>query len=166
MRILFLDIDGVLNSNDFYVQRQELIKAGTYNVEYPLSEFDPKCMKLLDDFCGENDIKIVISSTWRHGKSVEELQKLFNHFGDNFEIIGKTPSLRHDAVVRGNEILWWMKQNEELIQNYYCDFNNYVILDDDSDMLLWQKDNFIKVDRFVGLTPQNIFEMKKILKIE
>ena len=164
MRILFLDIDGVLNSNDYYVQRQELIKAGTYNVEYPLSEFDPKCMKLLDEFCGEYDIKIVISSTWRLLKTIEDLQKIFNHFGHNFEIIDKTPDLRHDAVVRGNEILWWMKQNKELIQNYY-DFNNYIILDDDSDMLLWQKDNFIKVDRFVGITPQTIFKMKKILHI-
>ena len=166
MRIIFLDIDGVLNNNVFYVDRQAQIKAGVYDVKYPLSEFDPKCMGLLDDFCGEFDVKIVITSTWRLGKSVEDLQKMFDHFGNNFEIIDKTPNLRHEAVLRGNEILFWIKENKELLGCSYYDYKDYVILDDDSDMLLWQKDNYIRVDRFVGITPDTIFNVKKILKLK
>lgn len=41
--------------------------------------------------------------------------------------------------------------------------SKYVILDDDSDMLYWQRNNFILIDRFVGLTMGNVFQAKKIL---
>ena len=39
----------------------------------------------------------------------------------------------------------------------------YVILDDDNDMLLGQADNFILVNRYTGLTKRHINKMRKIL---
>lgn len=40
MKVLFLDIDGVLNSDTFYLNRPKETKQ----LPYPLSEFDPACV--------------------------------------------------------------------------------------------------------------------------
>ena len=63
---------------------------------------------------------------------------------------------------RGNEIHQWIDDNRESVGPYY-QFTEYVILDDDSDMLYWQRNNFLLVDRFVGLTNGTVFQAKKIL---
>ena len=55
-----------------------------------------------------------------------------------------------------------MKNNKELVGDYY-NFTEYVILDDDSDMLYWQRNNFILVDRWVGITYGTVFQAKKML---
>lgn len=65
-------------------------------------------------------------------------------------------------IVRGNEILQWMVDNEYRI-GYPFNFKSYVILDDDSGMLLSQKDNFIHVDRRVGLTEKDVERAIEIL---
>lgn len=49
--------------------------------------------------------------------------------------------------------------------NYFSERNyNYVIVDDDCDFLLGQKDNFVHVDRKTGITKEDIEKIKKILK--
>jgi hypothetical protein len=55
-----------------------------------------------------------------------------------------------------------MRNNESIIGGYY-NFTEYVILDDDSDMLYWQRNNFLLIDRFVGLTMGNVFQAKKMM---
>jgi len=47
-----------------------------------------------------------------------------------------------------------------------CSDYEYVILDDDCDMLYGQKDNFVRTDIKVGLTDADIEKVKEILKIE
>jgi hypothetical protein len=165
MRILFLDIDGVLNHNTFYEDRQAKIKSGDWDIEYPKSELDPDCVRMIIEFCKDYDVKVVISSTWRNGRSIEKFNELFAEYGEGMEVIDRTPSYHTKGWVRGNEILWWMEDNEKLIGCRYHQYHDYVILDDDSDMLYWQRDNFILVDRFVGITPQTIFKMKQMLRI-
>jgi hypothetical protein len=169
MRIIFLDIDGVLNHSNFYEERQKQIFAGKWSITRPYSELDPICVNLLSEFCRKYEIKVVISSAWRATRDAEAFNEMFSHTlfeQPAFEVIGITPSAHHDAWVRGNEILWWMQENEELLGCRYHDYYDYCILDDDGDMLLWQKNNFLKVDRYVGLTPQDIFEMKKIFRLK
>lgn len=65
-----------------------------------------------------------------------------------------TPHISGYSIPRGCEIEYWLKEkgfyhcnwdeskNEEIKRN--SGIENYVILDDDSDMLLSQKDNFVK----------------------
>lgn len=166
MKIIFLDIDGVLNHNSFYEDRHKKIQQQIWDLEYPHCELDSYCVDLLGEFCEEHDIKIVISSTWRHGKSVEDFNEMFSGYKGTLEVIGKTPSFHTKGWVRGNEIRWWMEENEELLGCRYHDYYDYCILDDDSDMLYWQKDNFLKVDRYVGITAQTLFEMKKIFRLK
>jgi hypothetical protein len=154
----------VLNHERWYVDRHEEKNDG-FKVGHPWGEFDPKSIEYLNDLIKQTDAKVVVSSTWRLGRHANDLQAILEKRGFTGEIIGITPSLRHlgESILRGNEILQWIKDHEEFIGCPYYEYENYVILDDDSDMLYWQKDNFLVVDRFVGITPHITYKAKKIL---
>lgn len=164
MKIIFLDIDGVLNHEAFYVKRHAEQQTIIYvPKDYPLSEFCPDAIENLNSLIEQTGAKVVISSTWRHGKTVEQLQEILKKVGFKGEVIGKTPDMRNRSVFRGNEIHRWLSDNEKLIGKSPSEYRNYVILDDDSDMLFWQRNNFIKVDYSVGLTKGVVFQAAKIL---
>ena len=154
MKIVFLDCDGVVNSHLFGEQFPEKDKE-----HYVIDE---RCVKLLNELSAATWCKFVISSAWRNTLSIEEIRKLFAAKGFTGDIIDVTPRLGHGNL-RGNEILQWMKEHEELIGSSYSEYKEYVIFDDDSDMLLWQQYNFIKTDIFCGLTPNNCYKAKYIL---
>lgn len=65
--------------------------------------------------------------------------------------------------VRGNEINKWIRNNNDVLGSY-LEFKNYVILDDDNDMLLTQKDNFIQTNHLFGLTDEIMKQVIKKLK--
>jgi hypothetical protein len=157
-KIIFLDFDGVLNSQLWYVRTK-----GNRGED----DLDVNAIEFLNSLIKSTDAKIVVSSTWRLTKTIEELQSILYRNGFEGEVIGKTKDLRRgedsDCILRGNEILCWMKDNPTVLGQPYYDYKNYVIFDDDTDMLYWQKDNFIKTDPYVGLTPTNVYKAKKIL---
>lgn len=158
MKIIFLDIDGVLNSEKWYQERFDI------NLEtYPICEFDPLTIEQLNLLTDKTNAKIVISSTWRIGRTMDELKKLFKKVGIKGEIIGITPDLAFNdghGVDRGNEIKRWIDINCKRWYNKMFgeddsekfNLESYVILDDNSDMLLEQKDNFVKTSWGDGLT--------------
>lgn len=160
MKIIFLDIDGVLNHHAFYERRHKEREQGI-KVEYPYSEIDPLSVKNLNTLISETDAKVVISSTWRHS-GLDYCKDVLEFHGFKGDIIDITPCLRSEHCVRGNEILKWIKDNEHLVGKHYK-FTEYVILDDDSDMLYWQRNNFLLIDGHVGLTMGGVFQAKKIL---
>ncbi len=161
MKIIFLDIDGVLNHERFYKERH-IKKNKTFdNLPHRFSQIDPECVQNLNSLCKDTQAKIVISSTWR-SDGIEQCRNALEFHKFKGEILDITPNLRSDNCLRGNEILTWVKDNEALVGPYY-QFTEYVILDDDSDMLYWQRNNFLLIDRFVGLTMGNVFQAKKIL---
>lgn len=160
MKIIFLDIDGVLNHERFYKERfAKRYEEGA--IAYPYSEIDPESVQNLNQLIKDSDAKVVLSSTWRHS-GLEYCLDVLKFHGFEGEIIDVTPDLRSNDCLRGNEILKWMKDNKNLIGDYY-NFTEYVILDDDSDMLYWQRNNFLLIDRFVGLTMGDVFRANKIL---
>jgi hypothetical protein len=154
--IVFLDIDGVLNSIQFM---QKHPKTRT--------QLDRDAIKLLNQLTEETGCKYVISSTWRLLHALDKLGEVLKEHGFTGEIIGKTPDLRigkySDCIQRGNEVLAWIKEHPELTGAAYWDYTKYVIFDDDSDFLLCQRNNFVNTDGYVGLTPKCIFLAKKIL---
>jgi len=119
MKLIFLDIDGVLNT-DFYLKESD---------RHVGPEFYPGAIKLLEEVIVETDAKVVISSTWRHGTSKKELVDLFRNYSDIIAnaIIGKTgyyPSISRDRWV---EILFYIAYLLKKGKNV----TNIVILDDD-----------------------------------
>ena len=92
--------------------------------------------------------EIILSSTWRlSSKHIEALEKY-----TGLKVKDKTPI---SPNIRGEEIKQYLDEHE--------DITNYVILDDDSDMLNEQKRNFVKVDAKKGLTMSEIIQCEKIL---
>lgn len=151
-KIIFLDIDGVLNHESYYKRegRQETL-AKKYG--WPQSDIDPETVKILNRIISETGAKVVISSTWRLGHPPVEMQHLLELRGFVGTVIGATGTARQEWAVRGNEIMAWQIENADKLPNKYGRyFTNYVILDDDNDMLLWQKDYFINTTSKYGLT--------------
>lgn len=166
IKIIFLDIDGVLNSQSFYKIRYANKKEGqqfTY-----MDEFDQDAVKRLNAITDETGAKIVVSSTWRKSRTVGELRSLFKKVGISGKVIGKTPYLSYDSkdysnsVPRGAEIKTWMEMNKGMLG---CKIPSvrYVILDDDSDMLYWQRDAFFWCDNEFGLTNNIAYKVTNYL---
>lgn len=152
IKLIFLDIDGVLNYELFYrekSQHQRHTEVGD------LGDLCPKAVENLNDIINKTGAKVVISSTWRLGKSKEYLQDLLGRVGFMGEIIGITPSLRlpYDkysyTIPRGCEIECWLESQYDWHDLAHV---RYVILDDDSDMLYNQRENYFRVDGYCGLT--------------
>lgn len=119
-KIIFLDIDGVLN----------VIPQG--RDEYG-SIFHSHFVDNLKTIIDNTGAKIVISSTWRFDGLVQ-MQKMWKHRNLPGEIIDITPHI--DICQRGKEIDAWLKAHK--------DTTHYVILDDDTDMLDDQWNNFVQ----------------------
>jgi hypothetical protein len=115
LRLVFLDIDGVLNSDAFFA------RAPGADVERSL---DPLAVRRLDRICAEGSAKVVITSTWRLDMQVGELALVLRHHGFGGEVIGASPSL---PGPRGGEIRAWLDAHRR-------DWRSYVILDDRDDM--------------------------------
>lgn len=160
MKIIFLDIDGVLNHEAFYMERfKKRYEEGA--VAHPYSEIDPQCVQNLNSLIAETGAKVVISSSWRHS-GLDYCKDVLEYHGFKGEIIDITPTCKHNMCLRGNEIHEWIQNHRDDVGPYY-NFKEYVILDDDSDMLYWQRNNFLLIDRFVGLTMGAVFQAKKII---
>lgn len=153
MKIIFLDIDGVLNCQSMHTDKDDTI-IGTMK-----GKISKRCLDSLNSLVEETGAKIVLSSTWRSDNDCE--QYLYD-IGLKAEIIGKTPHLGKYSL-RGNEIRAWMIDNYDIIGKYEHEFHSYIILDDDSDMLLWQKDNFFHCDSYSGLTTNIAYKAKRFL---
>jgi hypothetical protein len=179
MKIVFLDIDGVLNSNDWYVRRSTEVKMDDIAAQYPFYEFDPDAVKRLNRLTDLTGAKIVVSSTWRHGRDVDQLKLLFSQVGITGEVIDRTPSMHISGkesgytVPRGCEIDKWLDDHDfqrinwsKERQQEYLDksqIQNYIILDDDSDMLYNQREHFIKCPHLTGFSRKELREAIKIL---
>lgn len=170
-KIVFLDIDGVLNSEKWFDKCFN--SDDIYN-----SDIDPDTINRLIKFLDDINSKIVLSGSCRNLNIQSTISK-FSTF--NYEllkklipyIIGVTP-LFYKHRKRGNEISYWMNmlsidygalvkhgcllENVEISKNY-----RYVIVDDSSDMLRGQ--NFVQTDFQTGLTDEDVNEMKAFLEI-
>lgn len=176
-RIIFLDIDGVLNSDKFgkwcaSEDGKDFIKNGGKHT------IDPNAVMLIRDLCMENNVKLVISSTWRN-LSLEGTISDFNHYRDlavlSHYIVGITPRINVDT--RGEEINWFLKHRNDIPDSKYNNFFDfdffkntkrdleYCIIDDDNDMLPEQMEHFVKTDFLTGVTKDDINKVKIILKI-
>lgn len=173
--IIFLDIDGVFNCQLFYGSKQfqdykdakkqlrkDLKAKRIERLDFYASQICKERLQWFNELCQEVNAVVVISSTWRMGKTVEELQEIMNYCGGTFKIIDKTP---HTGYERGTEISKWLQDNikPETHGCHYFDFHRYVIIDDDSDMLLNQRFNFFQTDKYSGLTPNTCYKIKRFL---
>jgi hypothetical protein len=157
---LFLDLDGVMIVEDHSLDHK---------------------INILDFMIHKHYMKIVVSSSHRK-IDVEETKKYLLEKGfprvitDNivgitiraYKYLDKTKKI-HLSIPRGVEIKQWIDANihsengknyKRKIKGYHY---NYVIIDDDSDFLLEQKDNFINTDPSIGLVEAHNEDLDRIL---
>ena len=156
MKVIFLDIDGVLNPQVDY-EIDDLLQNNSITRKRNYKTFSKRCMNNLNKLIEDTGAKVVISSTWRRVNTVENLQKHFETQGFKHQILDFTPIFGINTV-RGNEIMSWVDDHK--------DIENYVIVDDDSDMLLWQKPHFCLVDDWSGLTHNDTYRIKRFFNGE
>ena len=135
MKVIFLDIDGVLNHQSHYEWLMTTDEPTLMQRTYPYTEFNPKSCQLLKEIIEETGAQIVVSSSWRLDGE-KRLNSLFKHFGLP-KIYSITPCLN---TMRGLEIGAWLASHPEV--------TNYVILDDDEDMCEHQLPFYIKTNPY------------------
>lgn len=143
MKVIFLDFDGVLNST------QSAIYHVRKNTQYDTLFFGDWCPISFSNFIrildAMPDVKIVISSSWRCGRTLDELKDILQGQGVKPSFVIDTTKAHSDrGTERGWEIQDWLDAHPEVTK--------YVILDDTADMLESQKENFVNTDGHLGLT--------------
>lgn len=121
--VIFLDIDGVLNSAEY-------ANAGGMGRRLGETHLDPKACALLERITQETSCLYVLSSAWRQSFSIRAMQNFIRRRGaPSTTIIGATPvdwDGHEDHTRRGREIASWMRAN-------YLP-KRWAILDDSDDM--------------------------------
>ncbi len=163
MKVLFLDIDGVLNSKQHFLMVPELkSKSNAKTLEAAdlfrmKQDVNTNNMWVLG-YILKNvpDLKIVISSAWGKFYKLEQFKELFKIYKlDETRLIGITP--RKMSSYRCNEIRWWLEENAplagELIQWLALDDHAIFELDED------EKRNEHLTDSWVGVTMNDAFKI-------
>ena len=139
-KVLFLDIDGVLNHDDWFdSDGYKKNESG-----WQKSMFDPKCVARVNHILKETGAELVVSSSWR---DMSDLKDIFAGVGlpidfkvtPHADIIFRLDphDIWNDDILRwrGSEIKYWLEHN--------CPDAIYCILDDDIDMLEEQIPYFV-----------------------
>ena len=120
MNIIFLDVDGVLNSLSYVKELCRENKRPYSGYDFP---FDPRCMNNLKRLVEETNSYLVITSSWRmHEIGKKILLNELNKYGLDMRVVGYTKVLHK---TRGEEVKEFLKILDENV--------NYIIIDDDSD---------------------------------
>lgn len=136
MKVLFLDIDGVLN-NESSKERFNCFTG-----------IDQRLLKLFKDWWKPSEVNIVLSSTWRTDP------EFVNHLIENgLTFIGHTPKIAN--VPRGHEIGIWLDN--------HLDVTKFAILDDCTDLQPLRK-YLVQTSARWGLQTKHLNLVDKLLK--
>ena len=111
MKVIFLYIDGVLNSDEY------LDKVKNSDIQGIERDIDVGKVKLLKRAIDETGARVVLSSSWRYTRNARYLKELLA----NYEIrVDSTPYIQD---IRGLEIKKWLSENQGV--------EDFIILDDE-----------------------------------
>lgn len=124
-RLIFLDIDGVLNSNA--IEHVSLLSDPFGWTVVP--QILPKCVRNLNAIVGSTEAKLVLSSAWRYSilngdMTLRGFESLLRSHGVRGTLLGHT-RLDRDDEPRWMQIRDWLREKTPSA--------NYCILDDDPD---------------------------------
>ena len=155
IKILFLDVDGVLNNPSTKWDERE-------------NGISTKLLKYLKLILLKTGCKIVLSTTWRLNKCAKQiLLHTFKTRGDiNIDdiVIGQTKDLKYKGKHRTNEIYDYLKSNQ-----YRFNVISWCALDDlslnkyDQQSSIFMNGHFIKTNPKIGISPQNALSCIDIL---
>ena len=162
-KVLFLDIDGVLNTKWWYTQMDRNSPRDQYGYA-----FDSKAVANLKRIVEETGAGIVISSSWK-SLGFSELEEMWTDRGLPGKLIGVTPNSVSDELlleadidsielfhIRGEEIKEWLTKHGKNV-------SNYAIIDDMDYMLPEQQSHFVQTNPEVGITKEDAEKAIKII---
>ena len=154
-KVIFLDIDGVLNTNWWYTQMDRNTPKDKYGYA-----FDPKAVANLKRIVEETGADIVISSSWKC-LGLTQMEEMWNDRNLPGKIIGITPNSVSDELllhadidsmelfhIRGEEIKEWLTKHGKRV-------SNYAIIDDMDNMLPEQQSHFVQTNPEVGIKKED-----------
>lgn len=161
MKVLFLDIDGVLNGHQ------------TFGKEHPYCKIDRRCVAQLNRVIDATDCRLVISSAWRYQMIAGECTRV--GFGyllatHGVRILGLSPKelvvgyTLPDEVTchRADQIHAWLKSEKERV--LADDYPPFAIVDDMAMRLPWfMARRFVRVKGPRGLTRADADKLIQIL---
>ena len=134
MKVLFLDIDGVVN------------RAGTRQRYRGFMGIDPCLASMVGKIILDTGAAVVLTSTWRHFQGGRE--EVDRHVYKTFDV---TPIA--DTGFRGEEVKMWLDGHPEVTR--------YAIVDDDSDFYADQP--LFKTNWQTGITDEVAQQVTKFL---
>lgn len=143
MKILFLDIDGVLNCDS---TKERIGPDGGIFASF--IGIDKRLLKLFQDWRADKPIEVVLSSTWR---TDDRLMKVLADHGLTWLDI--TPNMGH----RGREIDVWLTR--------HAPADEYAILDDIQQFYKHQLSRFVQTSYVHGIRPKNLKKLEGILNL-
>lgn len=132
MKVIFLDIDGVLTT-------WASLSKGSSNL-------DPACLQRFLFLQDQTQAKVVLSSSWR---VLPRLVAVLKQAG--IRIQGQTPPTRANGMPRGHEISSWIESQEQPP-------SDYIILDDESDAGVGHDGHLVWTHPRDGLTQDKLEE--------
>ncbi len=139
MKLLFLDIDGVLTTDEKLIEK---------NLIY---SFSPICVKNLNTILRTHNVKIILTSSWRTVFDAEKQNQIFQENGVIQMPYGQTPDFGYTN--RSEEINAYLNKRE---------IENFVILDD---MEIEGFDaHFVRTNPSMGLTEDDLKKVNDILE--
>ena len=165
-KIIFLDIDGVLNTESWYVQMTNETPKDKFGYAY-----DPQAVANLRKIVEETGADIVISSSWKC-MGLSQMEDMWKDRNLPGKIIGVTPNSVSDELlidadidsmelfhIRGEEIKEWLKKHGKHT-------SRYAIIDDMDNMLPEQQSYFVHTNPEVGITEDDAEKAIAILNKE
>ena len=141
-KIIFLDFDGVLNTE--YYQGLLQFQGKQWQDQYG-AFFDPRAVRQLKRVIDTTGADIVVESSWKY-LGLEAMQELWRVRDLPGRVIDITPSLTGNAS-KGEEIAAWLSE-------YAMPDARYVIIDDEYVVLDTQIPYFIWTNPYEGLTEE------------
>ena len=127
-RILFLDIDGVLNSGPYFREWYNIARepedTQPARFAFDASKIDPLAVERVNRIVEATGAKVVICSSWRHYHPLSRLRQILRARGFAGSVIGVTPAIC-DAQ-RGAECAAWLATHRRAAWSFAA-------LDDDCD---------------------------------
>ena len=160
--VIFLDVDGVLNSKFWDDEHQREISEG--------KNVDIYAVKLFSKLVKKTDAKVILHSGWRFWFDDElkpkrpEAEFLANVMAkENVVISGVTPDLTTEEIrktkkfslVKADEILLWLKENSA---------DNWLVIDDLDLHNTEVEKHQIKTNAEIGLTEEDVEKACEILR--
>lgn len=169
-KLIFLDFDGVLNSMPFLkrdgwfeasmTQREHVFWTQHINTNVDIMDvrmIDPEKIVLINQLIKRTGAQVVVSSSWRIGRTIEALQDILEFHGFIGEIIDVTGEVYNGT--RGDEINEWLCKEAFILDN-----DEFIIIDDDSDMEPFMS-RLVHTSMEVGLTQDHVDRAVEMLNV-